>query len=212
MRAAKEMLVVCWIITIISFIGLFGLYTELDIYFQEKIDGKSLEYDYDERAFFQGLWSNVFTGAVVSVLTTYVSYNRSKQDLEFEIISNSKITLVCCKTLSSGLYQIDSQNTGFNSWPIFMYKEDIERIASCSDKIIDALKEYCPFFRTRKVKKLRLIAEIMQRLATELDSARKYIMFQSDTDSLNESMMDTANTITEHKEALDKISDILEKW
>ena len=212
MRAAREMLIVCWIITIISFIGLFGLYTELDIHLQEKIDGKSLEYDYDEREFFQGLWGNVFTGAIVSVLTTYVSYNRSKRDLEFEIISNSKITLVCCKTLSSGLYQIDSQNTELNSWPIFMYKDDIEQIEACSDKIIDALKEYCPFFRTKKVKKLRLIAEIMRRLATELDSARKYIMFQSDIDALNESMMDTANIITEHKKALDKISNILEKW
>lgn len=212
MRAAREMLVVCWIITIISFIGLFGLYTELDIHLQEKIDGKSLEYDYDEREFFQGLWGNVFTGAIVSVLTTYVSYKRSKHDLEFEIITNSKITLVCCQTLSSGLYQIDSQNSEFNSWPIFMYKEDIEQIAACSDKITEALRAYCPFIKSRKVKKLRLIAKIMERLATELDSARKYIMFQSDTDSLNSSMKDTAATITGHKEALEQISTIFEKW
>ena len=212
MKESKQILVACIAITIFSLVGIIIFHTGTDIQIIEYITNKDWECVEHECEFFQSILSNIFTGALVSVFMTYVSYFRAKHDFEFVIISNSKMILICFDTLSSGMYRIDLQNTQVNDWCIFMYKEDIERIASCSDKITDSLNAYCPFFNTKKTKKLRLISEYLNRITSELDCARKYIMFQSDLKPLKNSMEDTAKIINEHKEAVDRMSKILEAW
>ena len=88
MRAAKQTLILCWIITIISLLGIVILHAEIDIGLQEQIIKTEWTYDYDERDFYQSIWSNIFTGAIVSLLMIEMSL--SKRRIAARLLSSNK--------------------------------------------------------------------------------------------------------------------------
>lgn len=205
MKAAKQTLIICWIITIISFVGIVVLHQNFDIWMYEQITKKVQTYDDSERAFYQGIWSNIFTGAIVSVFTTYVTYRHAKHALEFQLTSNESIMAMYFDSLGNGTYLINQIGSDKNQWEIYSYKKAIETIKLCDAQLIEATNDYCPFFMTKKSKFLLYANEFLWKLWTEICPAEIYLMYYDDEAAIKQSMESTQAIIKEHKEEFDKI-------
>ena len=136
MRTHKQTLVVCWIITIISLAGLFVLHKEVDIWLQEAITNTKWTYDYSERDFYQGIWSNIFTGAIVSVFTTYVAYQRAKHEVESGLQISEDLLVHQFLSLASMKYMVDLEQPENNHAAIARFTDVISNASTRFDEMM----------------------------------------------------------------------------
>ena len=154
MRTSKYTLIVCWIITILSVCGMIILHEEVDIRIHEIVTKTKWIYDNDERLFYQGLWSNIFTGAIVSLLTTYVAYFRAKNEVESGLHISEDLLVNQYLSLASSKYLVNLENTQHNHAAIARFAESISNASTRFDEMMRYSVDYCPFFETKKTKAL----------------------------------------------------------
>jgi len=164
MRVSKNSLIVCWIITVVSFGAIVILHEHLDIQIQKVITQTNWVYDFDERDFYQSIWSNVFTGAIVSLMITYVSYFHEKHKIEFELISSETMLTLKFGLLASSMYAIDLEHQQNNHAAIARFVNQITETREQYNRMIQANNDYTPFLKSKKCKTLKdgklLIQEI----------------------------------------------------
>lgn len=107
MKTNKQILIACEIIAFISITNMFLLHNEMDIRLQEVITKVRWIYDYDERTFYQGIWSSIFTGAIISLITTFVTYRKMKHDVEFGLQSSEEMLLIYFSSLATPMYVVN---------------------------------------------------------------------------------------------------------
>lgn len=205
MRTNKQTLIVCIVITIISFLALFMLYAEVDIWFQEMITKTKWTYDYNKREFYQGIWSNIFTGTIVSVFMTYVAYNRSKHEVETGLQTSEDVLLMYFSSLASSMYKVDLKHPENNHAAIARFTD---RIASCTtqyDKMIQCANDYCPFIKTKKTKTLMETKSFLQMIWVEICPAEDSLLVYTEEEDIKKTI-DTVRMITSNKK--DKIAEL----
>lgn len=154
MRASKYTLVVSWLMVTISVGAIMIIQKEIDIRIQEAITQTKWIYDFESRAFFKSIWGNVFTGAIVALATTYVAYFREKHDIEFELKMSEIMLTLKFGLLASPMYSIDLKNPQNNHAAIARFANQIVETREQYNRMVIAHNEYCPFFKTKKVKVL----------------------------------------------------------
>lgn len=195
MRAAKQTLILCWIITIISLLGIVILHAEIDIGLQEQITKNEWTYDYDERDFYQSIWSNIFTGAIVSLLMTYVSYGRAKHDLEFQLKASEQTMAMLFNNMTLKLYyDVNLSHPLFednNRAAIRRFESDISIIKSRYDKMVEASNDYSPFFLNKKSRNLMHGKRFLQDLWVDICPVEDSILISKDETDIKKAI-DTA--------------------
>ena len=216
MRAAKQTLVVCWIITMISLLCIIVLHAEIDILVQEKVIKTELEYDYNERNFYQGIWSNIFTGAIVSLFTTYVSYNRAKHDLVFQLKANEQIIAMLFNNMTTRLYyDVNLSSPLFkanNYTAIRRFESDIASIKLHYDRMIEAANDYSPFFKTKKSKNLTNGKQLLQELWVEICPVEAQLLVHTEEKDIKEDIDSTRQKVVARKDELKKVSDSIKDY
>lgn len=197
MKTNKQTLVVCVIITIVSFLALFILHMELDVWFWQIITKTEITCDVDERNFYQGIWSNIFTGAIVSVLTTYVVYQRSKHDVEFGLQASEDMLLMHFSSLASTMYMVNLKNPQNNHASIARFADAIANCEVQYDRMIQCSNDYSPFFKTKKAKTLMKTKSFLQVIWIEICPVEDSLLVETEE--------------AEIKKAIDKVRDIVGK-
>lgn len=197
MRINRQTLVVCWVITIISFTGLLILHKDIDILLQEAITKTKWIYDCDERDFYQGIWSNIFTGAVVSVMTTCVAYRRAKHDVEFGLQSSEEMLVMHFSSLASTMYMVNLRHPQNNHAAIVRFADTISRCNAHYDRMIQFSNDYCPFVKTKKAKTLINAKSLLQMIWIEICPVEDNLLVKTEE--------------AEIKEAIDKVREIVSK-
>ena len=197
MKTNKQTLVVCVIITIVSFLALFILHTELDVWVWQIITKTEITCDVDERNFYQGIWSNIFTGAIVSVLTTYVVYQRSKHDVEFGLQASEDMLLMHFSSLASTMYMVNLKNPQNNHAAIARFADAIANCEVQYDRMIQCSNDYSPFFKTKKAKTLMKTKSFLQVIWIEICPVEDSLLVETEE--------------VEIKKAIDKVRDIVGK-
>jgi len=197
MKTNKQTLVVCVIITIVSFLALFILHMELDVWFWQIITKTEITCDVDERNFYQGIWSNIFTGAIVSVLTTYVVYQRSKHDVEFGLQASEDMLLMHFSSLASTMYMVNLKNPQNNHAAIARFADAIANCEVQYDRMIQCSNDYSPFFKTKKAKTLMKTKSFLQVIWIEICPVEDSLLVETEE--------------VEIKKAIDKVRDIVGK-
>ena len=197
MKTNKQTLVVCVIITIVSFLALFILHTELDVWLWQIITKTEITCDVDERNFYQGIWSNIFTGAIVSVLTTYVVYQRSKHDVEFGLQASEDMLLMHFSSLASTMYMVNLKNPQNNHAAIARFADAIANCEVQYDRMIQCSNDYSPFFKTKKAKTLMKTKSFLQVIWIEICPVEDSLLVETEE--------------VEIKKAIDKVRDIVGK-
>ena len=205
MKAAKETLIVCWLITILSFIGLVGIHAEIDIQLQEIITNETLEYDYDERDFYQGIWSNIFTGAIVSVLTTYITYGRAKHERTFELASSEQMLALYFTSITSFSYKMGKIGSRNNHDAILRFRSTIEKMEKEYDRMIQAANDYSPFFKTKRVKVLTEGKLFLQELWIAIAGVHDDLLIYSEEPDLITAINDVRNKVNKHEPKLHEV-------
>ena len=197
MKTNKQTLIVCAIITIVSFLALFILHMELDVWFWQIITKTEITCDVDERNFYQGIWSNIFTGAIVSVLTTYVVYQRSKHDVEFGLQASEDMLLMHFSSLASTMYMVNLKNPQNNHAAIARFADAIANCEVQYDRMIQCSNDYSPFFKTKKAKTLMKTKSFLQVIWIEICPVEDSLLVETEE--------------VEIKKAIDKVRDIVGK-
>ena len=197
MKTNKQTLIVCAIITIVSFLALFILHAELDVWLWEIITKTEITCDYEERNFYQGIWSNIFTGAIVSVLTTYVVYQRSKHDVEFGLQASEDMLLMHFSSLASTMYMVNLKNPQNNHAAIARFADAIANCEVQYDRMIQCSNDYSPFFKTKKAKTLMKTKSFLQVIWIEICPVEDSLLVETEE--------------VEIKKAIDKVRDIVGK-
>lgn len=151
MKASKYMVYVCWGMIAISFVVVWLLRCEIDIHIQEQITKTAWAYDCEIRDFYTGIWGNILTGAIVSLITSYVSYGQAKHQIEFSLLSNEKLMCMYYKSILCGLYTKSTMNIHNN---VCRFRKDFSKLGNCYNAMIVAHNDYSPFIKTKKVKTL----------------------------------------------------------
>lgn len=205
MRAAKQTLIVCWIITIVSLLGIVILHAEIDIWFQEQITKTKWTYDYSERDFYQSIWSNIFTGAIVSVFTTYVSYIRAKNDVVFNLSMSEQMLTLKFGLLASPMYSINLKNPQNNHAAICRFTNQIAETHAQYDRMVEANNDYSPFFKTKRAKALMDGKIFLQEIWLEICGVEDDLLVYENEESLKEAIDETRKKIEKSKDQLKKL-------
>lgn len=215
MKASKQTLIVCWIITIISLLGIVILHTEIDIIIQEQITKTTWFYNDDTRTFYQGIWSNVFTGAIVSVFMTYVSYKQAKHDLEFQLNANEQIMILHFTSIASNMYSINLTNTLFkesNYAAIRRFEKTIEDIGLRYERMIEAANDYSPFFINEKTRNLMLGKKFLQELWIDICSVEDSLLIYTEDEDIKKVIDSTRQKVEGKRKALDYIAESIKNY
>lgn len=205
MKINKQTLIVCWIITAISFAGLLILQKDIDIWFQELITKTKWVYDYGERAFYQGIWSNIFTGAIVSVMTTYVAYRRAKHDVEFGLQSSEDMLLMHFSSLASPMYMVDLKHPQNNHAAIVRFADTISRCNTQYGKMIQFSNDYCPFVKTKKVKTMMKTKSLLQMIWIEICPIEDSLMVQTEESEIKKAIDKVREIVGNKKDEIEKL-------
>jgi len=150
-KASKYTVNVCWLLILISLLVVWILQCEIDIYIQTKITQSIWTYDYSVRDFYSGFWGNVLTGAIVSLITSYVLYGRAKHQNEFILLMNEQSMCMEFNSILCGLYTVDKINVHNN---VCRFKYNYSKLDDYYASMIAASNDYSPFVRTKKAKTL----------------------------------------------------------
>ena len=195
MRASKYTLIVCWIITIVSFCAIVLLHKEIDIHMEEAITQTKWVYDFDERDFYQSIWSNVFTGAIVSVITTYVSYFLQKRDVEFNLKMSEIMLTIKLGLLASKMYAVDLDKPDNNHAAIARFANQIAETHDQYSRMVIASNDYSPFFKTKKARTLLNGKTLIQKIWLSVCGVEDDLIIY-ETDVLLKKTIDKTREIT----------------
>ena len=216
MKAAKQTLIVCWIITIISLFVIVILHAEIDIWMQEQITKAEWTYDYDERDFYQSIWSNIFTGAIVSVFTTYVTYGRAKHDLEFQLKSSEQTMVMYFNTMTIKLYhEVNLSHPSFkdnNYAAIRRFESDIAAIKLRYDKMIEASNDYSPFFMNKKSRNLTNAKRFLQELCVDICPVEDSLLIHTEEKDIKKAIDTARQKVVARKDELKKVADSIKDY
>lgn len=216
MKAAKQTLIVCWIITIISLFVIVILHAEIDIWMQEQITKAEWTYDYDERDFYQSIWSNIFTGAIVSVFTTYVTYGRAKHDLEFQLKSSEQTMVMYFNTMTIKLYhEVNLSHPSFkdnNYAAIRRFESDIAAIKLRYDKMIEASNDYSPFFMNKKSRNLTNAKRFLQELWVDICPVEDSLLIHTEEKDIKKAIDTARQKVVARKDELKKVADSIKDY
>lgn len=204
MKISKQTLIVCWIITAISFAGLLILHRDIDIWFQETITKSKWVYDYGEREFYQGIWSNIFTGAIVSVMTTFVAYSRAKHNVEFGLQSSEDMLLIYFSSLASPMYMVDFKHPQNNHAAIVRFADTISRCNAQYDKMIQFSNDYCPFVKTKKARTMMETKSLLQMIWIEICPVEDNLMVQIEEAEIKKAIDEVREIVGKKKDEIDK--------
>ena len=206
MKTSKQTLIVCWFITLISFVGLFILHEEFDIWLKSAISRTKWTYDYSEREFYQGIWSNIFTGAIVSVFTTYVAYGRAKHEVEAGLKICEDLLVNQFLTLASSKYLVNIGDSEKNHAAIARFTEAISNASNRFDEMMRYSVDYCPFIETKKVKALMEAKNILLMIWVEIHPAEDSLLVYTTEEEIKKTIDTVRNIISKRKEKLDELS------
>ncbi len=215
MKASKQTLIVCWIITIVSLLGVVVLHNEIDIWIQEQITKTEWVYDYDIRDFYKNIYSNIFTGAIVSLLLTYVSYGQAKNNLEFQLKVNEQIMVLHFNSIASSMYSINLTHKLFeqnNCSAIARFKENIADIKVRYDRMIEASNDYCPFFMNKKSRNLTKGKKFLQEMWVEICNVEDSLLIYNKVEDIKSVIDSTRKKVEKRKTELDEVADSIKDY
>lgn len=205
MKTNKQTLIVCSIITIVSFLALFILHAELDVWLWQTITRAEITCDYEERNFYQGIWSNIFTGAIVSVLTTYVVYQRSKHDVEFGLQASEDMLLMHFSSLASTMYMVNLKNPQNNHAAIARFADAIANCEVQYDRMIQCSNDYSPFFKTKKAKTLMKTKSFLQVIWIEICPVEDSLLVETEEVEIKKAIDKVRDIVGKKKDEIDKL-------
>ena len=216
MKAAKHTLIVCWIIVIVSFLGIIYLHSGLHVYVDELIIGKELVCNKEECSFYQGLFSNIFTGSIVSLLMTYVSYRRAKHTLEFQLKASEQTMVMLFNNMTLKLYyDVNLSHPLFednNRAAIRRFESDISIIKSRYDKMIEASNDYSPFFLNKKSKNLMHGKRFLQDLWVDVCPVEDSILISKDETDIKRAIDTARHKVVAKEEELKAVADSIKDY
>ena len=212
MKTAKQALVACWIIIIVSFIGIVIVRTGIDIRLQEQITKTQWIYDNKTREFYQGIWSNIFTGAIVAVATAHITYLRTKHDVEFRLKMSEQMLTISFSLLSSNMYVLNLAYPQNNHIAIARFSHAITETHSRYDRMIEAANDYCPFFKTKKARIFVEAKCFLQDLWVDICSVEDDLITYESEASLKRAIDKTKETVQKKEEKLKKVHDEVWKY
>lgn len=212
MKVSKYTLIVCWIITIFSFAAIVILHAKTDIKIQEIITQTKWSYDFEERDFYQSIWSNIFTGAIVSVITTYVSYFHQKHNVEFELKMSEIMLSIKFGLLDSSMYAIDLKDRQNNHVAIARFINQITEIHNQYDRMIVANNDYSPFLRNQKAKTLLNGKILTQKIWLDICGVEDDLIIYKTEESMKATIDKTREKISVWHEQLKELSEKLNKY
>ena len=216
MKAAKQTLILCWIITIVSLLVIVILHAEFDIWMQEQITKTECTYDYDERDFYQSIWSNIFTGAIVSVFTTYVSYGRAKHDLEFQLKSSEQTMVMYFNTMTIKLYhEVNLSHPSFknnNYAAIRRFESDISEIKLRYDRMIEASNDYSPFFMNKKSRNLTNAKRFLQELWVDICPVEDSLLIYTEEKDIKKAIDTARQKVVAKEDELKAVADSIKDY
>ena len=206
MKTNKQTLIVCAIITIVSFLALFILHAELDVWLWQIITKTEITCDIDERNFYQGIWSNIFTGAIVSVLTTYVAYRRSKHDVEFGLQSSESMLLTDFSLLASKMYMVNLKHPQNNHAAIARFADTIANCKIQYNRMIQHSNDYSPFFKTNKAKTLTKTKSILQAIWVEICPVEDRLLTETEEAEIKKAIDKVREIVGKKKDEIDELN------
>lgn len=212
MKAAKHTLIVCWIITVVSLGAMVVIHTGIDIRIQEIITKTTYCYNLEEREFYQSIFSNIFTGSVVSVFTTYVSYFHQKNDVEFKFKMSELLLALKFGLLASPMYAVDLNDSQNNHAAIARFSNEIAETHEQYNRMIEANNDYSPFFKTKKVKTLQNGKLLLTKAWAEICGVEDDILVYESLDSIKASIDETRAKTSAHYEQFKKLYEDLDKY
>ena len=212
MKTNKKTLILCWIITVVSLLALVYLHSGFHVYVEELFTNKDLVCAKEECNFYQGMWSNIFTGGIVSVMTTYVAYIQSKHDVEFRLKMSEQMLTVNFSLLSSSMYSLNLKYPQNNHAAIARFSHSITETHSRYDRMIEASNDYCPFFKTKRVKTFMDAKMFLQNLWVDICSVEDDLITYESESALKEAIDKTREKIQKKKEQLQKVHDDVWKY
>lgn len=212
MKVAKQTLIVFWIITLISLAGLAYLHSEIHVSVAEMITQKDLVCVEDECDFYQGMWSNIFTGAIVSVMTTYVAYARAKHDVEFNLKMSEQMLTIDFGLLSSSMYSLNLKHPQNNHAAVCRFSNQISEIHKQYDRMIAAQNDYSPFFKTKKVKTFMDAKRFLQDMWVDICPVEDDLLTYESEASLKEAIDKTRAKVQAKKDQLQRVHDDVWKY
>lgn len=206
MKTNKQILIVCGIIALVSFAGIWVLHEGIDIRLQEVITNTKWIYDSDERAFYQGLWSNVFTGAIISVFTTCVTYNRAKHDTEFGLQSSEEMLLMHFSSLASPMYMVNLKHPKNDHAAIVRFADTISNSKAQYDRMIQFSNDYCPFIKTKKAKTLMEAKNFLQTIWIEICPVEDSLLVQTEEAEIKKTIDIVRSKVRKQKTDIDNLN------
>lgn len=206
MKTNKQTLIVCAIITIVSFLALFILHARLDVWLWQIITKTEITCDIDERNFYQGIWSNIFTGAIVSVLTTYVAYQRSKHDVEFGLQSSESMLLTDFSLLASTMYMVNLKHPQNNHAAIARFADTIANCKTQYDRMIQHSNDYSPFIKTNKAKTLTETKSILQTIWIEICPVQDSLLTETEEAEIKKAIDKVRAIVGKKKDEIDELN------
>lgn len=200
----------CWLMVVVSFAAVWVLHCEVDIAIQELATKTVWTYDYDVRNFYIGLWGNVLTGAIVSLITSYVSYNRAKHQIEFTLLMSEEGMCRGFQSITCGLYTANRTQIHTN---VCRFKHDYSELDNYYQEMIAAHNDYSPFIK--KSKKAAALFEgklQLQKIWVDTAGYQDDFIIAEDETALQKAIDELREEILKSKKKVDALYDTLRKF
>lgn len=169
-------------------------------------------YALDKREFYQSIFSNIFTGSIVSVFITYVSYFCQKNDIEFKFKMSEMMLSLKLGLLASAMYTVDLKDSQNNHAAIARFSNEIAETHEQYNRMIEANNDFSPFFKTKKVKTLQNGKLLLQKAWLEICGVEDDILVYESLDSMKTSIDETREKTSAYYTQFKNLYEELDKY